>query len=515
MLLKIIAMLVPNVVFAQGLAEQKSLFVSLQEYFQTYLVDPLSAVFFFNVVFSNEVNIPLVVAWLTLGAIFLTFKMNFINFRAFRHAIDITCGRYDHKNDPGELSHFQALSAALSGTIGLGNITGVAIAVGIGGPGAVFWIMVSGLLGMTAKFVECTLGLKYRHIDTKGRVLGGPMRYLNHGFAKRGWPTLGKTLAIVFSMMCIGGSLGGGNMFQANQAYASIAEVFPVLEGRAWLFGLIISIFVGLVIIGGIKRIGHAASVLVPFMCILYLLCGFFILWSNYQAIPDAILTILYGAFTPKAGYGGLIGVMIVGFRRAAFSNEAGIGSAPIAHSAVATKEPVREGIVGLLEPFIDTVVICAMTGIIVVVTGAYQNSPGDGVLMTSLAFLTVASWMPMLLSVIVLLFAYATMISWSYYGERSWAYLFNTENTLPFKIIFVFCTFLGSVFSLGPVLEFSDLMILGMAFPNIFGIVVFSSEVKRDLQDYWQRYRNGEFANDEKSLLEEVPASFQSKGKA
>jgi AGCS family alanine or glycine:cation symporter len=488
-----------------ALAEPAAGFSAMQSYFQTYLVDPFSAVLFFNVAFFTEsVNLPFVLVWLMSGALFLTFKMSFINFRGFKHAINVTLGKYDHKSDPGELSHFQALSSALSATVGLGNITGVAIAVGLGGPGAVFWIIVAGLFGMTAKFTECTLAVKYRAINEDGQVLGGPMRYLSQGFKNKGYPRFGKFLASVFCIMCIGGSLGGGNMFQSNQAYAALSSVIPSLQNAAWLFGLLISFAVGLVIIGGIKRIGHAASIIVPFMCLIYLLCGIWILATNIGAIPQAMEAIWNGAFTPEAGYGGMIGVLIIGFRRAAFSNEAGIGSAAIAHSAVATKEPVREGIVALLEPFIDTVVICTMTGLMVVVTGAYKSGAGDGVLMTSEAFRTVADWMPALLSIVVLLFAYSTMISWSYYGERSWAYLFKTKNTMPFKFLFVTCTFLGSVFSLGPVLEFSDLMILGMAVPNILGIVVFSSEVKRDLEDYWRRYLEGEFADDKVKAVQE-----------
>jgi alanine or glycine:cation symporter, AGCS family len=468
--------------------------VGLENYFQAYVVEPVSSILFFDVAFFTDVvTLPFILVWLISGAFYLTLKMRFINLRGFRHAIEVTRGKYDHKGDPGEISHFQALASAISATVGLGNIAGVALAVSIGGPGAIFWMVVAGLFGMTSKFVECTLAVKHRQIDADGSVLGGPMRYLTIGFQEKGYPRLGKFFSAWFCVLCIGGSLGGGNMFQANQAYAALSNSFSSLQGNAWIFGIIISFFVAVVIIGGIKRIGIAAGVIVPTMCVLYLLSCAWILISNYYVIPEAFMIIWRGAFSPEAGYGGVIGVLITGFRRAAFSNEAGIGSAAIAHSAAATKEPIREGVVALLEPFIDTVVICTMTGLTVVVTGAYKNSAGDGVLVASEAFSTVASFMPTLLSIAVLLFAYSTMISWSYYGERCWAYLFNTKKTLPYKLVFISFSFLGSVFALGPVLEFSDLMILGMAFPNMLGIVMQASLVKKALDDYWRRYKSGE----------------------
>lgn len=470
----------------------------LEHYFQAYLVDPMGAVLFYDLAFFTDgINLPFIVVWLILGAVYLTLKMRFINIRAFGHAINVTRGKYDNARDPGEISHFQALSSALSATVGMGNIAGVALGISMGGPGAVLWIVVAGLLGMTSKFVECTLAVKYRHIDQHGRVLGGPMRYLLLGFKEKGMPRLGGFLGALFCVLCIGGSLGGGNMFQANQAYAAIASTFPLVAGNQWIFGLIMAFLVGIVIIGGIKRIGNAASIIVPAMCGLYVLSCLWILGAHFEGLPEAFMTIWRGAFTPEAGYGGVIGVLIMGFRRAAFSNEAGMGSAAIAHSAATTNEPVREGIVALLEPFIDTVVVCSMTGLAVVVTGAYKTASGDGVVVAGEAFRTVGSYMPALLAVAVFLFAYSTMISWSYYGERCYAYLFNTTNTMPFKLLFVVFSFLGSVFSLGPVLLFSDLMILGMALPNMLGIVVLAPQVKRDLDEYWLRYKSGSLVSE------------------
>ncbi|MGB0641550.1 MAG: alanine/glycine:cation symporter family protein, partial [Myxococcota bacterium] len=420
---------------------------------------------------EGELKLPIVVVWLVMGAVYFTLRMQFINLRGLGHAVAVTRGDYDSPDDPGEISHFQALSSALSATVGLGNIAGVAIAVGVGGPGAVFWMIVAGFLGMSSKFTECSLGQMYRTVDANGQVLGGPMRYLSVGLAEQGHAKLGKVLAIMFAVMCIGGSFGGGNMFQANQSFQAVQEVVPLLEGRGWLYGIILAILVATVILGGIKRIGMAAGIIVPVMCGVYVLAGLWILGTHAAEVPDAFMKIVSEAFTPEAGRGGLIGVLIQGFRRAAFSNEAGTGSASIAHSAAATDEPVREGIVALLEPFIDTIIVCTMTGLVVVITGAYQQ-PLEGIAMTSQAFGSVISWFPLVLSFAVVMFAFSTMISWSYYGERCTVFLFGPKAVIPYKLVFLAFVFFGSVFKLGNVLDFSDLMILGMAFPNILGML-------------------------------------------
>ncbi len=444
---------------------------------------------------KENANVKLVVLWLVLGATFFTLRMAFINLRGFAHAVAVTKGDYDDPDDPGEISHFQALSSALSATVGLGNIAGVALAVGAGGPGALFWMIIAGFLGMSSKFVECTLGQMYRHVDEDGVVSGGPMRYLDTGFAEKGFPRLGKFLSVMFALMCIGGSFGGGNMFQANQAYQAVAERFPSIAGDVGsaVFGVVLAILVGLVIIGGIKRIGAAASLVVPLMCGIYVVAAVAVLLLNFDKLPWAFATIVREAFTPEAGLGGMIGVLITGFQRAAFSNEAGVGSAAIAHSAAATDEPIREGIVAMMGPFIDTIVICTMTGLVVVITGVYKGGGGDGVLMTSEAFGQVFSWFPWVLAVAVLLFAFSTMISWSYYGERCFTLLFGKNTSLLYRIIFLFFVFFGSVFKLGNVLDFSDLMILGMAFPNVLGVVVLSGRVKTALAEYWARYKSGQ----------------------
>lgn len=483
---------------AEAVAEEPSTLDAIDASFGSWVVGPMESVFFLDVAFwdngtDGELKVPLVVLWLIIGAIFFTFRFSFINLRAFGHAIQVTRGRFDNPDDPGEVSHFQALSSALSATVGLGNIAGVAVAVGAGGPGAVFWMVLAGFLGMSSKFTECTLGQLYREVDRKGQVSGGPMRYLNKGLSDMGMSRFGKVLAATFAIMCIGGSFGGGNMFQANQSYAQVKEVLPILDGEtgALVYGVVLAVLVGIVIIGGIKRIGTVAGIIVPIMCGVYLLAGLAVIIMNIGEVGVALGKIVSLAFTLDAGFGGLLGVLIVGFQRAAFSNEAGIGSASIAHSAAATDEPVREGIVALLEPFIDTIMVCTMTGLVVVIAGTYEGG-GEGIAMTSNAFATVLPWFPTVLSFAVFMFAFSTMISWSYYGERCWTYLFGTGSSMIYKVIFLGFVVLGSVLKLGSVLGFSDLMVLGMAFPNILGMYFLSGKVKQALDDYWGRYKSG-----------------------
>jgi AGCS family alanine or glycine:cation symporter len=440
-------------------------------------------------------DVPIVVVWLVFGAIYFTLKMNFINFRGFKHAIELVKGDYDDPNDKGEVSHFQALTTALSATVGLGNIAGVAIAISIGGPGATFWMIAAGLLGMSAKFVECTLGVKYRQVSESGEVSGGPMYYLRDGLAKYKMAGLGKVLAVVFAVLCIGGSFGGGNMFQANQAYAQVAGQFPALAGNGPMFGLILAILVGTVIIGGIKSIANVTEKIVPFMAVLYVGAALIIILLNITEVGNVFALIFKGAFAPAAGLGGIIGVLIQGFRRAAFSNEAGVGSASIAHAAAKTNEPVSEGIVSLLEPFIDTVVICTMTALVLIITGFHDVQGVEGAQMTSQAFGSVFSWFPYLLVVAIFLFAFSTMISWSYYGLKSWEYLFGKSklSEYTYKLLFLVCIIIGSSVSLGAVIDFSDMMILAMAFPNILGLLILSKEVKFDLNSYFSRLKSGE----------------------
>ena len=465
-------------------------------------VSILDKVIFFKVYQSADgsVAIPFVVVWLFGGAMFLTVRMGFINFRAFWHAIRLTRGDYDEDDEPGDVSHFQALAAALSATVGLGNIAGVAIAIGMGGPGAAFWILVVGLLGMTSKFAECTLAQLYRARDESGKVLGGPMRYLRIGLADIGLPRLGRVLSVVFMILCIGASFGGGNAFQVGQSLDTIRQQFTLLDDYPWLYGMTMVTAVGLVIVGGIKSIGAVASKIVPFMCGAYMAAALYILATNASLIPDAVVTIISGAFSPVAIKGGFLGVLVIGIQRAVFSNEAGIGSAAIVHSAAKTDEPVSEGIVALLEPFIDTVVVCSITALVVVVTGAYAApemasavANNEGARLTLHAFVTGGpDWFAYILYVAVVLFAFSTCISWSYYGERCWAQLFGNSTSLVYKLLFLLFTFLGSIVTRGNVLDFSDLMLLGMSLPNLLGVFLLSGIIKRQLDNYWDRYRDG-----------------------
>ncbi len=470
--------------------------------FQSWLIEPISALIFFDLAFwddgaAGELVLPAVVIWLIAAAVFFTLRFRFINLRGFRHGLEVVRGRYAGPDAAGEISPFQALSAALAATLGLGNVAGVATAVGIGGPGAVFWMVLAGFLGMSAKFAEVTLAQMYRVQRADGHFSGGAMHYLRAAFAERGLPRLGAAFAFVFCVMCVGGSLGGGNMYQANQAFVLLATVAPPLAsaGGAAAVGLALAIAVGLVIIGGIRRIGEVAALLVPAMCGIYVLAGLAILALHASELPAAFATIVRGAFSPEAAYGGAAGVLIQGFRRAAFSNEAGCGSAPIAHAAATTSEPVRQGLVALLEPFMDTVIVCNMTGLVVVVTGAYLDAgAGSGIAMTSRAFASVLPGFEYVLSLSVLLFAYATMISWSYYGEQCWTYLFGVRALFAYRMLFLLCTVAGAVLTADAVLEFGDLMILGMAFPNLVGVVMLSGKINTALESYFARLRAGAF---------------------
>ena len=488
------SILITNSAFAE---EPKNLGDRINDFFVP-IVDVIAMFIFWDPIaamgFDIGTSIPIVVVWLVFGALFFTIKMNFINVRAFKHAIDLVRGKYDDPNDEGEVSHFQALATALSATVGLGNIAGVAVAITVGGPGATFWMIVAGLLGMSSKFVECTLGVKYRVVNENGEVSGGPMYYLKNGLAKYGYGNIGKVLAVLFAMLCIGGSFGGGNMFQANQAYAQLSGQFPMLSGNGPMFGFLLAILVGTVIIGGIKSIARVTEKIVPFMAVLYVAAALVILFVNFSEIGNAFAMIFKGAFAPSAAFGGFIGVIIQGFRRAAFSNEAGVGSASIAHSATKTNEPVSEGIVSLLEPFIDTVVICTMTALVIIVTGMSGVQGVEGAQLTSQAFESVISWFPYVLVIAIFLFAFSTMISWSYYGLKSWTYLFGSskKSELVYKLIFLIFIIVGSSVKLGAVLDFSDMMILAMAFPNILGLLILSGEVKIDLKEYLNKVKSG-----------------------
>lgn len=467
----------------------------------------LEKVLFFAIpIPATDKSIPMVLLILILGGIFFTIRFGFINIRLFGHSIAVIRGKYDRPEDEGEISHFQALTSALSATVGLGNIAGVAVAIATGGPGAVFWMWFIAVFGMSSKFVSCSFAQLYRRVSADGTVLGGPMIYLEDGIKER-YPALaplGKLFGIMFAVFTMFAAFGGGNMFQGNQTFKILSNEFGVSKDYAWLFGLILAGLVGCVIIGGIKRIGEVTSKMVPAMCVFYCTVCLIIILKNVGQVPTMIGSIFQSAFSPEAVFGGMIGVLITGARRAAFSNEAGLGSAAIAHAAAKTDEPVREGIVAMIGPFIDTIVVCTMTALTLLITQAHID-PTTGepfkeavakqkdIAMTADAFRTLGDWVPYLLCVAVCIFAYSTMISWSYYGERAAEYLFGRRGIKPYRVVFVIAVILGPILSLKAVLDFSDMMLFSMAFPNIIGLIIISGVLKSKVNDYVSRLKSGE----------------------
>ena len=512
--------LLPLLLLAQDAPAEKGFDQRIDEAFAP-VADVVNRIVFFEIPLGSA-SVPFIVVLLVIGAVFFTLYFSFINIRKFGLAIRVVRGKYDYldknaahvhpdelnvsdngdnpdtikdESHHGEVNHFQALATAVSGTVGLGNIAGVAVAVAVGGPGATFWMIVCGLLGMSTKFVECTLGVKYRDLDKNGTVYGGPMYYLSRGMSETKAAVLGKPLAILFAILCIGGSFGGGNAFQSNQATAQIVSMMGLSGGSTgFIIGLILAFLVGIVIIGGIKRIAQVTEKIVPFMAGLYIVASLIIIFAHFSLIDDAFAQIFREAFSPQAGIGGLMGVLIVGFRRAVFSNEAGAGSAAIAHSAVRTRYPASEGIVALLEPFIDTVVICTMTALVIVIynmDGSHftYGSPGNlgGVDLTSAAYNDVIPHFSYVLTVAIVLFAFSTMISWSYYGLQAWKFLFGRSKAsdLSYKLLFLAFVVIGASATLNAVISFSDAMILAMVFPNMIGLFFLFPKVKQELDRY------------------------------
>ena len=445
----------------------------------------------------GELQLPLIVVFLISGAAFFTFYLRFINLRGFWHAIRIVMGKEDKEGEEGEVSHFQALTTAVSGTVGVGNIAHVAAAVSVGGAGAAFWMVVAGFLGMASKFAECTLGVKYRTENPDGTVSGGPMFFLHKGLAEKGWPKLGRVLGSYYAICIAVGSLGVGAMFQSNQAYqqfvAATGGEESLFAGWGWVFGLVLAFFVAIVIMGGIQSIARVTEKLVPFMALLYIGTGLFVIASNANRIPAGLVAIVEGAFSPEGLEGGAIGVLILGFRRAAFSNEAGIGSSSIAHAAVRTGEPITQGFVAMLEPFIDTLIVCSITALVIVTAfdpGTLATGEVNGVLLTSAAFEQVVSWFPPVLSLVVVLFAYSTLISWSYYGLEGCIYLLGPGRGVRIGFNTLYCLFgvIGCTTSLVAILDFTDAMIFAMAFANLIGLFVFAPTIRSELDVYWSR---------------------------
>lgn len=453
--------------------------------------------FIFYAVELFGVQVPLIVLWLIAGGLFFTFYLRFINIRGFLHAIDLVRGKYVNHDDPGQISQFQALSTAVSGTVGIGNIAGVAVAISIGGPGATFWLIVAGFLGMSTKLAECTLGVMFRKYDV-GVVSGGPMYYLEKGLSMRNMPKLGRALGIFYAASMVIGCLGIGNMFQSNQAAAIFIDVTGGADSfffsQSWLVGLLLAIAVGLVIVGGIQSIAATTSKLVPGMALLYVVTALVVIGMNYTAIPGALSAIWNGAFDPQGISGGIIGVMIIGFRRAVFSNEAGLGSAAIAHATARTKEPVSEGFVALLEPFIDTVVICTITALVIITTVYEPTLAGQsvaGIELTTRAFASTLAWSPIPLSVAAILFAYSTMIAWSYYGLKAFTYLVGEHPAadLGFKLFFLSFIVLGSSIELSSLIDLSDAIVFIVAIPNLLGLYLLAPLIKSELISYEDKF--------------------------
>ena len=481
--------------------------------------------FFSKLVFFKVFGVPFVLILLVGSALFFTLYFGFPNFRYFTTSINIVRGKFDdidlhssgdsslaidgdikgtieNEGEEGEVTHFQALATAVSGTVGNGNIAGVAMAIALGGPGATFWMIICGILGMSTKFVECTLGVHFRDVGEDGTIYGGPMYYISKGLRKRGFTNLGKVSAVFFAIFCVGGSFGGGNAAQSNQATIVLKELMGLESSYAGaLIGLILAILVGIIIIGGIKRIASVTEKVVPFMALIYLVACLYIILSNFSLVDDAFSLIISEAFNPKAiGVGGVIGVLLVGFKRAAFSNEAGAGSASIAHSAVKTKYSASEGLVALLEPFIDTVVICTMTALVIIIFnfGNVFEYGGEGAVMidgvlcegagiTSKAFAKYIPYSNLFLTIAVVLFALSTMISWSYYGLQSWKFLFGRGKfaDLVYKLLFLIFIVIGAAASMKSIWNFSDAMIFAMVFPNMIGLFFLFPVVKKQLTIY------------------------------
>jgi AGCS family alanine or glycine:cation symporter len=472
------------------------LFLSINSFFEMIL--------FFDIFFGTMegASFPFVVALLIIGGVYLTLKMGFVNLRMFGHSLAIVRGKYKTGEDKGLISPFQSLATALSATVGIGNIAAVSIAISLGGAGAAFWMITAGFLGMTLKFTEVTLSLKYREFLPDGTIMGGGMEYLSRGLADKGMAKTGKVMAMVFAFFMILGALGAGNTFQISQSLSIMQGQIPFLNEFPWVFGVIMAGITGLVIIGGIKRIAHVAEKIVPIMVIFYLLMVFWVLGTYFTAIPDAFALIFTEAFTPTAVAGGIFGAMIQGFQRAVFSNEAGLGSAGIAHSASRVKYPIRQGLVSLYEPFIDTVVVCTMTALVIILTGSYLGgtealdaaiAAKQGAVITSTAFGSVVSWFPTILGFAIFMFAFSTMISWAYYGERAWVYLFGSKTSILYKLIFLGFIIIATIVDTGTMVDFSSILFLALAIPNIFGLLIMSGDVRKMLTEYMKKLKSGE----------------------
>jgi AGCS family alanine or glycine:cation symporter len=472
------------------------LFAYINSFFENIL--------FFDIFFGiiDGTNFPFVVAWLIMGGVYLTFKMGFVNLKMLAHSLAIVRGKYYTAEDRGLISPFESLTTALSATVGIGNIAAVSIAISLGGAGAAFWMIMAGFLGMTLKFTEVTLSIRYRKFLPDGSIMGGAMEYLPKGLATKGLGEVGQYLAYIYAIFLILGAVGAGNTFQVSQSLGIIQSEVPFFSEYPSAFGLILAFITGLVIIGGIRRIAHVTEFIVPFMVLFYILMVVWVLIVNFNKIDDAFILIFKEAFSPTAVAGGLFGAMVQGFQRAVFSNEAGLGSAAIAHAPAKVKYPIRQGLVSLYEPFVDTVIVCTLTALVVIITGVYSGGTPEldaiilakqGANLTSVAFGSVVSWFPHILGFAIFMFAFSTMISWSYYGERAWVYLFGIKSSIIFKLIFLAFIVIATIVDTDLMVDFSSVLFLALAIPNIFGLLLLSNDVKSYLQEYISKLKSGE----------------------
>ncbi len=471
-------------------------FIGINHFFEGILLFDI----FFGAIEGTKM--PFIVAWLIVGGVYLTIKMDFVNLKMLGHSLKIVKGQYHTKDDVGEISPFQSLVTALSATVGIGNIAMVSIAITVGGPGAAFWMIIAGILGMSLKFTEVTLSVKHRDFLPDGSIMGGGMEYLSKGLAEKGWGTLGKYLSIVFAFFLIMGAIGAGNTFQVSQALGVMQTHIPLLNDMPYLFGLALAGVTSLVIIGGITRIASVAEKIVPIMVIFYLMMVLWVLGTHFTQIPHAFGVIISEAFNPTAAGVGIFMAMAQGFQRAVFSNEAGMGSAGIAHAPAKVKYPIRQGLVSLYEPLIDTVIICTMTALVIVITGSYLGgipeldsfiALNQGAAITSYAFGSVVSWFPNILGFAIFMFAFSTMITWSYYGERAWVYLFGSKSSIVYKLIFLSFIVIATVVETSTMVDFSSILFLALAIPNIFGLLILSGDVKAMLKEYVEKLKSGE----------------------
>lgn len=464
------------------------------------IANGIASVVFYSVPISDTLDVKLILIWLVLAALFFTFYLGFINIRYFWHAVQVVRGKFDADSTDGQISSFQALMTSMAATVGLGNIAGVAVAISIGGPGAALWMVIMGLFGMSVKFAEVMAGVKYRHRPDPERpeeVYGGPMYYLRDAFTNRNIPYLGTLMAGLFAVFCMIGALGAAALFQTNQSFQQLLNISggeaSFFADKAWMFGLFMVALAGVVIIGGIKSIANVSGRIVPLMGGIYIIMGLVVVGIHIGDLPHALGVIIDGAFTPEAGLGAVLGALLTGVQRASFSNEAGLGSAAVSQASVRTNEPVEQGFVGMLGPFIDTVIVCSVTAIVIVITGAYEAGSGiEGVELTSRAFGSAVEWFPYLLALIVFLFAYSTIIGWYYIGVKGFSYIFGERAMVENVYKLIFCVFIviGAASTLDSVILFTDAMVLGMAIPNLIGLYMLAPEIKRDVKEYMAKIK-------------------------